>query len=154
MGKARHRSRASPIMIQGGKAHGPRGPRTDFYMLPYITRLTGLIHCLSAKFAQGKGIKSRLLAESMNILPLLMPEQEFKIVFKPLISDDVRIVQDLNIPSDQPEYIVNLIEDRGWGISTLFVDKNDIFPRNLTAATETIFHACLLYTSPSPRDRG
>ena len=55
-GKARHRSRASPIMIQGGKAHGPRGPRTDFYMLPYITRLTGLIHCLSAKFAQGKRI--------------------------------------------------------------------------------------------------
>lgn len=110
MGKARHRSRASPIMIQGGKAHGPRGPRTDFYMLPYITRLTGLIHCLSAKFAQ----------------------------------DDVRIVQDLNIPSDQPEYIENLIEDRGWGISTLFVDKNDIFPRNLTAATETIFHANMM----------
>ena len=52
-GRARHRSTASPLWIQGGKAHGPRGPRTDFYMLPYITRVTGLIHCLSAKFAQG-----------------------------------------------------------------------------------------------------
>ena len=54
MGKARHRSRASPLWIQGGKAHGPRGPRTDFYMLPYTNRITGLIHALSAKFAQGK----------------------------------------------------------------------------------------------------
>ena len=54
MGKARHKSRASPIWMQGGKAHGPRGPRTDFYMLSYIGRVSGLIHCLSAKFAQGK----------------------------------------------------------------------------------------------------
>ena len=52
-GRSRHRSRQSPLWIQGGKAHGPRGPRTDFYMLPYITRITGLIHALSAKFAQG-----------------------------------------------------------------------------------------------------
>ena len=52
--RARHRSRASPIWKNGGKAHGPRGPRTDFYMLPYIARITGLIHTLSAKFAQGK----------------------------------------------------------------------------------------------------
>ena len=36
-GKARHRSKHSPIWIQGGKAHGPRGPRTDFYMLQYPT---------------------------------------------------------------------------------------------------------------------
>ena len=27
-----------------------------------------------------------------------------------------------------------------WGISTLFVQTNDIFPRNLTAATSEILH--------------
>merc|ERR1719322_2117023 len=110
MGKARHRSTASPLWIQGGKAHGPRGPRTDFYMLSYIGRVTGLIHCLSAKFAQ----------------------------------DDVHIVKNLDLPSDEPEYIDNLIDNRGWGISTLFVDKTDIFPRNLVAATETVFHANMM----------
>lgn len=52
-GHARHSSRASPNWKQGGKAHGPRGPRTDFYMLSYPARITGLIHALSAKFAQG-----------------------------------------------------------------------------------------------------
>ena len=29
-------------------------------------------------------------------------------------------------------------------MSTLFIDKNDIFPRNLTAATEKIFHANMM----------
>ena len=56
-GHARHRSRGSPNFYQGGKAHGPRGPRTDFYMLQYTQRVTGLIHCLSAKFAQGRYLR-------------------------------------------------------------------------------------------------
>ena len=60
------------------------------------------------------------------------------------VLDDVRIVRNLDIPSDEPEYIDNLIDERGWGISTLFVDKNDIFPRNLTAATQTVFHANMM----------
>lgn len=109
-GHARHRSKGSPNYYQGGKAHGPRGPRTDFFMLQYPQRVTGLIHCLSAKFAQ----------------------------------DDVRIVQNLEIPSEKPEYVEDLIENRGWGMSTLFVDKNDVFPRNLTAATQTIFHVNMM----------
>jgi len=109
-GRSRHRSRQSPLWIQGGKAHGPRGPRTDFYMLPYITRITGLIHALSAKFAQ----------------------------------DDVKIVYDLELPSEKPKYIEDLIDNRGWAISTLFVGKDDMFPRNLTAATETIFHVNMM----------
>ena len=42
----------SPIWLQGGKAHGPKGPTTHFYMLPYHLRVFGLIHTLSSKFAQ------------------------------------------------------------------------------------------------------
>ena len=37
-----------------------------------------------------------------------------------------------------------MIDERGWGMSCLFVDKDDIFPRNLTAATETVFHANMM----------
>ena len=66
------------------------------------------------------------------------------IVLSNIISDDVRIVQNLEIPSEKPEYIEELIENRGWGMSTLFVDKNDMFPRNLTAATQTIFHVNMM----------
>ena len=60
------------------------------------------------------------------------------------VSDDVRIVYNLEIPSENPEYIESLIEDQEWGMSTLFVDTNDIFPRNLTAATEAIFHVNMM----------
>ena len=60
------------------------------------------------------------------------------------ITDDVRIVKNLDIPSEDAEYIEKLIDDRGWGLSTLFVDRCDIFPGNLTAATETIFHVNMM----------
>ena len=45
----------------------------------FLNRVLGLIHTLSAKFAQ----------------------------------DDVRIVRDLEIPSDDPKYIEKLIDQRG-----------------------------------------
>ena len=58
--------------------------------------------------------------------------------------DDVKIVKDLEIPSDQPEYIEELIDKRGWAMSTLFVDKTDKFPSNLTAATMEILHVNMM----------
>ena len=33
-------------------AHGPRGPKTHFYMLPHSARVGGLCATLSAKLAQ------------------------------------------------------------------------------------------------------
>ena len=109
-GRARHRTMTSPLWIQGGKAHGNKGPRSYHYMLPYQLRVWGLIHTLSTKFAQ----------------------------------DDVKIVKNLEIPSDQPEYIEELIDKRGWAMSTLFVDKTDKFPVNLTAATMDILHVNMM----------
>ena len=76
---ARHRTKTSPIWIQGGKAHGNKGPRSYFHMKPYHYRVAGLIHTLSAKLAQ----------------------------------DDVRFVKDLEIPSDDPKFIEDLIDERG-----------------------------------------
>lgn len=110
MGKARHGTHRSPLWIQGGKCHPNRGPESHFYMLPYSSRVYGLIHTLSAKFAQ----------------------------------DDVKFVNNLDIPSDEPKFIHDLIDARHWGLSTLFVDASDHFPRNLTAATMTILHVNMM----------
>ncbi len=51
-GRARHRTRTSPIWIHGGKSHGPQNPRSFFHMINYPTRVNGLIHTLAVKFAQ------------------------------------------------------------------------------------------------------
>jgi len=109
-GMARHRTTTSPLWIQGGKAHGNKGPRSYHFMLNYQARVWGLIHTLSAKFAQ----------------------------------DDVKFVENLEIPSDDPEYIDELIDKRGWALSTLFVDKTDKFPSNLTGATMNILHVNMI----------
>ena len=109
-GMARHSSTTSPLWIQGGKAHGNKGPRSYHFMLNYQARVWGLIHTLSAKFAQ----------------------------------DDVKFVENLEIPSDDPEYIEELIDKRGWALSTLFVDKTDKFPSNLTGATMNILHVNMI----------
>jgi len=88
-GRARHGSIRSPIFYNGGKAHGPRGPKTYFNMLPFFLRVKGLCIGLSAKFAQ----------------------------------DDVKIVDSLDIPSEDPKYLEDLAAERHWGVSVLFVDE-------------------------------
>jgi hypothetical protein len=40
-----------------------------------------------------------------------------------LAQDDFHIVQDLEIPTEDPEYITKLMEQRQWGSSVLLVDK-------------------------------
>lgn len=51
-GRARHGSIRSPLWYKGGIAHGPRGPKPYFYMLPFWIRIRGLITALSIKLAQ------------------------------------------------------------------------------------------------------
>lgn len=61
--------------------------------------------------------------------------------------DDLKIVQDLNIPTDEPEFLLKLIDERLWGPSVLIVDVDDYCPRNITAATDNIpqVHICPVY---------
>lgn len=51
-GRARHSGHRAPQWMNGGWCHGPRGPRTHFFMLQYFLRVRGLMCTLSAKFAQ------------------------------------------------------------------------------------------------------
>jgi len=57
-----------------------------------------------------------------------------------LAQDDLHVIKDLEIPTDEKEYMERLVEERNWGPSVLFVDTNEIAPRNITAATDQIYH--------------
>lgn len=55
-----------------------------------------------------------------------------------LAQDDLHIVNDLEIPTEDPEFIQNLLAERKWGPSALFVDTEDMVPRNIAIATDQI----------------
>ena len=109
-GRARQGSRRAPQWVQGAKVHGPRGPKSLYYMLPYPVRVAGLTHSLSVKFVQ----------------------------------DDVNVVSNLDLSSPDPDYLLRLCRDRGWSASVLFVDTEDTFPENITAAADQIPHINLM----------
>lgn len=52
--------------------------------------------------------------------------------------DNLHIVDSLELPTDDPKYLTELIESRGWGLSVLFVDDTDIVSRNIAVATDKI----------------
>ncbi|KAK2180625.1 hypothetical protein NP493_435g02057 [Ridgeia piscesae] len=52
--------------------------------------------------------------------------------------DNLHIVDSLDLPTDEPDYLRELVESRGWGLSCLFVDDTDIVPRNIALATDRI----------------
>ncbi|XP_031777477.1 39S ribosomal protein L4, mitochondrial [Nasonia vitripennis] len=61
-----------------------------------------------------------------------------------LAQDDLHIVPELEIPSDEPSYMLELAKERKWGPSILFIDNNDIVPQNIAIATNTINHMNLM----------
>ncbi|EZA53393.1 hypothetical protein DMN91_004951 [Ooceraea biroi] len=61
-----------------------------------------------------------------------------------LAQDDLHVVNSLEIPTAEPSYIEQLIEERNWGPSVLFVDSYDIMPENITLATDQIKHVNLM----------
>jgi large subunit ribosomal protein L4 len=40
-----------------------------------------------------------------------------------LAQDDLKIVDSLDIPHEDPQFLEDLIEERKWGVSVLFVDE-------------------------------
>ncbi|XP_068216226.1 large ribosomal subunit protein uL4m [Palaemon carinicauda] len=58
--------------------------------------------------------------------------------------DDIKIVEDFEMPSDEAPYLEELCHERCWGPAVLFVDDTDIMPRNITLATDSIWHYNLM----------
>ncbi|XP_026501132.1 large ribosomal subunit protein uL4m [Vanessa tameamea] len=58
--------------------------------------------------------------------------------------DDLHVVRNLELPTEDPEYLAELIEKRNWGPSVLIVDDNDYAPRNITVATENLPHVNII----------
>uniref|UniRef100_A0A0K8R6L9 Large ribosomal subunit protein uL4m n=1 Tax=Ixodes ricinus TaxID=34613 RepID=A0A0K8R6L9_IXORI len=54
--------------------------------------------------------------------------------------DDLKIVDALELPSDDPKFLQNLVDERVWGPSVLFVDNTDYVPKNIAVACDQIKH--------------
>jgi len=61
-----------------------------------------------------------------------------------MIQDDLHVVEDLELPSEDPEYLQDLVRTRNWAPSVLLVDTVDNFPANITSATDDIPHMNLM----------
>ncbi|XP_013187128.1 large ribosomal subunit protein uL4m [Amyelois transitella] len=61
-----------------------------------------------------------------------------------LAQDDLHVVKDLELPSEEPEYLEELIKERNWGPSVLLVDDTDYAPRNITVATDGLPHVNIM----------
>ncbi|KAL7675253.1 hypothetical protein ACOME3_001515 [Neoechinorhynchus agilis] len=48
--------------------------------------------------------------------------------------NDLHIVDDLEIPNGDPEFLLDLMDTRFWGYSSLFVDDTDMMPINIARA--------------------
>lgn len=48
-----------------------------------------------------------------------------------LSQDDLHVVNDLELPTDDPQFLKDLMEKRKWGPSLLIIDTEDIIPENL-----------------------
>jgi large subunit ribosomal protein L4 len=64
-----------------------------------------------------------------------------------LAQDDLHIVEELNVSTNNSLFFLKLMEKRNWGPSILFVDSNTIFPENIAIATNSIKHINLMPVS-------
>lgn len=59
--------------------------------------------------------------------------------------NDLHIVDTLqDFPSDDPEFLTSMMEERKWGPSVLIVDVSEMFPKNLSLASHSVKHINLM----------
>ncbi|NXU92772.1 RM04 protein, partial [Xiphorhynchus elegans] len=51
--------------------------------------------------------------------------------------DDLHVVDNLEMPTSDPQYLLDLARYRHWGHSVLIVDVNE-FPENISSAAEKL----------------
>jgi len=70
------------------------------------------------------------------MLPMKTRVQGLKVALSSKLTQDyLHIVDSLNIPTPDSQYLMELIRDRNWGESVLIVDVGEEFPENLLQAT-------------------
>ncbi|XP_018798330.1 PREDICTED: 39S ribosomal protein L4, mitochondrial [Bactrocera latifrons] len=61
-----------------------------------------------------------------------------------LAQDDLHIIDTVDMPTSDPQFIKKLIKERNWGPSVLIVDRDDIFPENISYATDALSYVNLM----------
>ncbi|XP_070712706.1 large ribosomal subunit protein uL4m [Pempheris klunzingeri] len=73
------------------------------------------------------------------MLPMKVRVQGLKVALSSKLAQDyLYIVDSLNIPTPDSQYLVDLIKHRRWGESVLIVDVGEEFPENILQATESL----------------
>ncbi|XP_011191912.2 39S ribosomal protein L4, mitochondrial [Zeugodacus cucurbitae] len=61
-----------------------------------------------------------------------------------LAQDDLHVIDSVDMPTRDPQFIKDLIKERNWGPSVLIVDRDDIFPENICYATDALGYVNLM----------
>ncbi|XP_041835625.1 39S ribosomal protein L4, mitochondrial-like [Melanotaenia boesemani] len=73
------------------------------------------------------------------MLPMKVRVQGLKVALTSKLAQDyLHIVDSLNIPTPDSQYLLELIRDRYWGQSVLMVDVCEEFPENIRQATASL----------------
>lgn len=52
--------------------------------------------------------------------------------------DDLHVINNLELPTDDPQFLKDLMEKRKWGPSLLIIDTEDIIPENLAIISDRL----------------
>ncbi|XP_013857245.1 large ribosomal subunit protein uL4m [Austrofundulus limnaeus] len=73
------------------------------------------------------------------MLPMKVRVLGLKVVLTSKLAQDcLHIVDSVNLPSPDPQYLQDLIKQRHWGEAVLIVDACEMFPENILLATENL----------------
>ncbi|KAM4584886.1 large ribosomal subunit protein uL4m [Odontesthes bonariensis] len=73
------------------------------------------------------------------MLPMKVRVMGLKVVLSTKMAQDyLHIVDSLNVPTPDSQYLLDLIRHRHWGESVLIVDVGDTFPENILQATANL----------------
>ncbi|EDW03784.1 GH11428 [Drosophila grimshawi] len=61
-----------------------------------------------------------------------------------LAQDDLHIIENVELPTRDAQFIRDLIAERNWGPSVLIIDKQEMFPENICYATDSIGYVNLM----------
>lgn len=73
------------------------------------------------------------------MLPMRVRVQGLKVALSSKMTQDyLHIVANLDMPSPDPQHLMDLIKHRHWGHSVLIVDVGEEFPENILQATANL----------------